>query len=171
MVLITTEQHAQYRRPTEEQTKHIGELAKAGVTLRYIVNYLHQHNSDSYIASRDVYNTKAKLKKQRLQEYTPIKALVTTRSHKMRNAGVVVTYSTGSDGHVNFFFFVNALSIDLIQSYPDVILIDATYRTNRYNMPLLHFLSVAAVNTTFSIAFSFPSAEDEGMYDLAVKAF
>jgi hypothetical protein len=72
------EQHAQYRRPTEEQTKHnhIGEFAKAGVTPRNIVNYLHQHNSDSYIGSRDVYNTKVKLKKQRLQEYTPIKALV-----------------------------------------------------------------------------------------------
>jgi hypothetical protein len=48
----------------------------AGVTPRIIVNYLHQHNSDSYVTSRDVYNTKAKLKKQRLQEYTPIKALV-----------------------------------------------------------------------------------------------
>ena len=88
----------------------------------------------------------------------------------MRNAGAVVTYSTGSDGHVNFFF-ANALSIDLIQSYPDVILIDATYRTNRYNMPLLHFLGVTAINTTFSIAFCFLSAENEGMYDLGVKAF
>ena len=85
----------------------------------------------------------------------------------MRNAGAVVTYSTGSDGHVNFFF-ANALSIDLIQSYPDVILIDATYRTNRFNMPLLHLPSVTAFNTTFSNAFCFLSAEDEGMYDLAV---
>jgi hypothetical protein len=163
------EQHAQYRRPTEEQTKQIGELAKAGVAPRFIVNYLHQQNSDSYIASRDVYNTKAKLKKQRLQEYTPIEALVNEIAQDEERW--CCRYSTGSDGHVNFFFFANALSIDLIQSYPDVILIDATYRTNRYNMPLLHFLGVTAINTTFSIAFCFLSAEDEGMYDLAVKAF
>jgi FAR1 DNA-binding domain len=64
------EQHAQYRRPTDEETKQIGELAKAGVAPRHIVNYLHQQNPGTNIASYDVYNAKAKLKKQRLQEHT-----------------------------------------------------------------------------------------------------
>jgi hypothetical protein len=31
--------------------------------------------------------------------------------------------------------------------------------------------TVTAVNTTFSIAFCFLSAKDEGMFDLAIKAF
>jgi hypothetical protein len=55
--------------------------------------------------------------------------------------------------------------------YSDVLMADCTYRTNRYNMPLLHFLGVTSINTLFSAGFAFLSGEKEVDYDFAIQAF
>jgi len=120
------------------------------------------------VASKEVYNLKRKIRRDRLKEHTPVEALVNEISESDDWAA---RYTTDLGGHINFFFFANALSIGLVQSYPDVILIDATYRTNRYNMPLVHFLGVTAVGTTFSLAFCFLSSENDLQYCAAVAAF
>jgi MULE transposase-like protein len=58
------------------------------------------------------------------------------------------------------YIILNFLVISFLQKNPDVILIDATYRTNRCNMPLLHFMAVTAVGRTTSIALCFLPAEN-----------
>ena len=57
------------------------------------------------------------------------------------------------------------------QTSPDVIFIDATYRTNRYNMPLIHFLAVTPIGRTASIAMCFVASESETMHRIAVSQF
>jgi MULE transposase domain len=69
-------------------------------------------------------------------------------------------YGTDDDGHSNLFYAHHTS----IESYPDVILIDATYRVNIYNMPMIHSLGVSATGETFSIAFCFVSAENDLQY-------
>ena len=61
---------------------------------------------------------------------------------ELRDDEMAFHYTTNEDGHVNFFFFAPNDAIELAQQSPDVIFIDATYRTNRYNMPLIHFMAV-----------------------------
>jgi len=41
---------------------------------------------------------------------------------------------------VTRFFFALAEAIAVARTWPEVFLMDATYRTNYYNLPLLHFL-------------------------------
>jgi len=80
-------------------------------------------------------------------------------------------YTTDEDGHVNFFFFAPNDAIELARQSPDVIFIDATYRTNRYNMPLIHFMAVTGIGKTVSIAMCFVASESEPMYRRAVSMF
>jgi hypothetical protein len=40
-------------------------------------------------------------------------------------------------------------SQSLMRCFPDLVLIEATYKTNRYNMPLLHFNGVTPIPTSF----------------------
>ena len=52
-------------------------------------------------------------------------------------------------------------AIQLAKGYPEILLADATYRANRYNMPLLHFMGVTPLESSFGIGFCFLSTEDE----------
>ena len=45
-------------------------------------------------------------------------------------------------------FFSHPLSFDLIKANPDVVQIDATYKSNMFNMPLVHFIGITSRNTT-----------------------
>ena len=57
-------------------------------------------------------------------------------------------------------FFAHFKGIELAQAFPEVLLIDCTYRTNMYNMPLLHFTGVTPTGENFSIGFTLLSAEN-----------
>ena len=103
----------------------------------------------------------SRAKKERLGELTSIEVLIKERQE---SEDWTSRYRTNSTGHVNFLFFAPHAAIDLARQNPDVIFIDATYRTNRYNMPLIHFMAVTSVGTTTSIAMCFVADETEQMY-------
>ena len=69
---------------------------------------------------------------------------------------------------LNRLLFCNHKGIELAQSCPEVLLIDATYKINQFNMPLLHFAGVYPSNArkgrTFSIGFCFLPDENEITY-------
>ena len=46
---------------------------------------------------------------------------------------------------------------------------DATYRTNYYNLPLLHFLGRLPMGKNFTVAFCFISDENERMFSWALR--
>ena len=61
--------------------------------------------------------------------------------------------------------------MELARCFSDVIIIDLTYKTNRYKMPLCHFAHVTSSNTFFFAGFCFMSGEAEGDYIFAVNAY
>ena len=61
--------------------------------------------------------------------------------------------------------------IDIMQASPDILLIDATYQTNKYNLPCVHFMTITAISMTASISLAFVASETEAMYRLAVATF
>ena len=68
-------------------------------------------------------------------------------------------------------FFAHFQAIKLAQAYPEVLLINCTYRTNYYNMPLIHFSGVTPTDKNFSISFRFLSAESEPQYTCMLEAY
>jgi hypothetical protein len=67
--------------------------------------------------------------------------------------------------------FAHPESIQYANRYNRVFVLDCTYRTNRYGMPLLHIIGVSPSNTTFSIAFCFMQNEQEESYQWALSTF
>jgi hypothetical protein len=90
-----------------------------------------------------VYNEVARIKKW-LNGLTPVKALLLT------DDDWAVWYPVDIIRHVNFLF-AHDEAIELPHENPDVILIDATYRTTRYNMPLLNFIAVTAIDELLAL--------------------
>jgi hypothetical protein len=48
--------------------------------------------------------------------------------------------------------------------FPDVIFLDSTYKTNRFNMPLLNICGSTNMNKTFTIAAAFLDRENEAQF-------
>jgi len=162
-------EHPCHRRMTAQEVETVKELTRSNAAPRTIVSKLHQEDHQTLVTRQDVYNAQAKLRREGVGEYTPIETLVKELEDSDEWA---LYYSTAENtGHVNQFFFAYAPAIDLAQSYPDVILADATYRTNRYNMPLLHFIGVTCLGTSFSIAWCFMGGETAIQYASACRKF
>jgi hypothetical protein len=74
----------------------------------------------------------------------------------------------GSDGRVTAVLFAHPDSLTYLQAYPDILLLDCTYKTNKYGMPLLDMIGVDACQKSFCIAFAFLSGESEDDYGWAL---
>lgn len=52
-------------------------------------------------------------------------------------------------------FWANPDSIKLAKCFPSVMLLDCTYKTNRFKRPLLQIIGVASTSKTFCVGFAF----------------
>ena len=66
--------------------------------------------------------------------------------------------------HVTHLFFANEDALAIFKSNYDVIIMDCTYRTNRFNMPLLGIVGVTGMNTTIHVAQAFLHGETKRDY-------
>lgn len=65
--------------------------------------------------------------------------------------------------------FAHPGSLHYLQAYSELLLLDYTYKTNKYQMPLLNMIGVDACRRSFSIAFAFLSVEQEDDYARALE--
>ena len=80
-------------------------------------------------------------------------------------------YYTAQDGKVTFLFFARDEMIEIAQASPSVMIMDATYRTNKLNMPTVYFQAITLISKTASITLAFIINEEEPSYLLAYRAF
>jgi hypothetical protein len=74
-------------------------------------------------------------------------------------------FTTNSkSGRLENLFFVHPISFEMWRAFPWIIEIDATYKTNLYNLPLVEIVGVTSTSKTFSIAYAFVEYEQEAHY-------
>jgi hypothetical protein len=76
-----------------------------------------------------------------------------------------------ADNRVQSLFFAHKKQIELLLANPDVLLMDCTYRTNKYRLPLLHILGCTNLQTFFSAGFCFLRNETQVDYHWALSNF
>ena len=52
-------------------------------------------------------------------------------------------------------------SIQHLAANPYALLMDATYKTNQFNMPLVNTIGIDSCNKTFFVSFAFMSSETD----------
>jgi hypothetical protein len=89
---------------------------------------------DILIKSRDIYNIRVESTRKKLGNNTLLEFLrETLQQNNWRYA-----FKQDSEGYILFFMFAYPKSIKFANQYNRVFLLDCTYKTNRYKMPLLH---------------------------------
>jgi hypothetical protein len=69
-----------------------------------------------------------------------------------------------ANGRLLRLFIAMPRSIQHLAKNPNVLLMDATYKTNRFNMPLVDTVGIDNCNRTFFISFAFMSSETNKDY-------
>lgn len=159
--------HPAARKLTEEQLQDILHMSEIGSRPRDILAMIRRQYPNALVSSRDIYNARSALQRQKLGNNTPIGFLQTTLQENSWKYAI----KQDNEGHVLFFMFAHPESIKYANLYNRVFVLDCTYKTNRYGMPLLHIIGVSSSNSTFSIALCFMQNEQEESYIWALKTF
>jgi hypothetical protein len=66
-------------------------------------------------------------------------------------------------------FVADIRSVSYLNQHPNILLLDYTYKTNKFDMPLLNILSVDNIGYSFFVSFCFLDQEVKENYDEAIR--
>jgi len=151
--------HRQLSRDTSQLT----DLSNAGLAPKEIQTLVRQ--SGSLATWQDIYNRVAEIRRDTREGQSPIQAL----ANQLDKEGFWSRIQFAPDGRVTAVLFAHPDSLAYLRAYPELLLLDCTYKTNKYGMPLLDMIGVDAAQRSFCIAFAFLSGETEEDYTWALE--
>ncbi|KAI7946300.1 hypothetical protein MJO29_010827 [Puccinia striiformis f. sp. tritici] len=157
--------HPSHRQLTKEQMEEVRKLSKSNVKTTQILLQLCQSDPETLAVNRTISNALHKIRLEDLAGQTPIAALFTL----LKASNWVWEVQMSPTGAIQNLFFAHPGSVHLARIYHHVALLDATYKTNRYQLPLLHVVGQTATNKSFSIGFCFLMYENDEGYLWAVE--
>ncbi len=106
---------------------------------------------------KDIYNARQHLRNEALDCRTPIQALV----EQMQADDFDWKVQHDDHRHVTQLFFAYKQFLEMYPSYPEVLLVDCTYKTNRFHMPRCSIMGITGINTLFFVALALFRTEQE----------
>ena len=157
--------HAVNRRLTEPQLATVKSLSQHHIQPFQILQQLRKEDKTCVADLKNVYNAKKLLHLKALGPHTPFEHFL----YKVQNSDWLSETLSDVEGVVKNLFVAHPRSIKLAKRYHHVCLMDSTYRTNKFDLPLLHIVGQSATNKTFSIAFCFLESENDHSYLWAIR--
>ena len=139
-------------------TSQLAVFSKAGLAPKEIETIVRQ--SGSLATRQDIYNRIADVRRDACEGQSPIKAL----ANQLEKKGFLSQLRFAPDGQVTAVLFAHPDSLGHLRAYPELLLLNCTHKTNKYNMPLLDMTGVDAAQRSFCAAFAFLSGETEEDY-------
>lgn len=160
------EGHPYTRRLSENEFEIVKDLSSKNLKPRDILSTLKEKNVDNVSTLKTVYNAR---QKYRLLEKAGKTSMEIVMSF-FEQEGYVSHFLTNKSTHeLEDLFFAHPRSLEIWRAYPHILLMDATYKTNRYALPFLEIVGVTPTNKTFCIAFVFMYKEKECNYTWALE--
>ena len=70
---------------------------------------------------------------------------------------------------LNYIFWLHPASLALLQNHYDVLIINCTYKTNCYNLPLCHITDRRSTGKTFNNSYCFINSKREVVYNMVIS--
>jgi hypothetical protein len=158
--------HPRKARLTEEENKHVEELTKCRVAPRNIVISLKEKNPESVVDANQIYRKRNKLQKEERGPRTDTQHLL----QRLDDANFVTWNRRRDDGSnvLSDIFWAHPESIKLLNLFPIVLVMDCTYKTNKYRQPLLQIIGITSTDLTFAVGFSYMESEKTDNYRWAL---
>ena len=148
-----------------DENMQITALSNAGIGSKEIQTVIWE--SSSLATWWDIYNCIAAVQRDAWEGQSPMHALAEQLKKEEEGRDWWSRFQTDKDEQVTALFFAHSDSISTLQAYSEVL--DCTYKTNKYSMPLLNFVGVDACQWSFCIPFAFLNSETEEDYFWALE--
>lgn len=160
------EGHAYARRLSDADFRLVEDLTWKSVPPREILSTLKDQDETNLSTLPTIYEAQKKIRNDEKAGKTPMQVLM---SLLHINRYVYQTDTHPITNELQALFFVHPTSYEIWRAFPHVLIIDATYKTNIYNMPFVQIVGVTSTNKTFCIAFVFISEEKMDNYKWALE--
>jgi hypothetical protein len=132
--------HPCHRKRTPQQLAQIQSMSDVRIAPKFIYASLRQADKETLVSAEDIRNERRKYRRAKLDGLTSIQALISVL--KDGQNGWEFNYKVDEKNYLMALFFAYEDQIRLARAYPEVLLINTTYKTNWYNMPLVHLIAV-----------------------------
>jgi hypothetical protein len=124
------------------------------------------NHTNVVITSTDVSNQRQISMIHYMTGRTTIEALL---SDLFESEDWVYPHVVDSNRHAHYLFFATKQAMKMARYFPDVLLVDCTYKANKYGMPLLHSVGVMPTQRFFTAVLCFMPSETKPEYEWALK--
>jgi hypothetical protein len=139
----------------------------AGMLARHTYTTYEIERPETYIIMRDLYNERDKIHREKLGHRSIMGVLVNALSefndrHEVTTGEFSADFQTKYDergGPLTYLFVLHSLHRKLLMANPEVLVLDSTYRTNRYKMPLVNIIGITPCNKSFFAGSAFIPSE------------
>jgi hypothetical protein len=131
-----------------------------------ILYILRKEFANIHSTARESYNELVAARAEELRGRGPIEALVELISCFDYFSKVRLV-----EGAVDCVFFMHQSSVSMCQMFGTVFLLDCTYKTNKFGMPLLNMVGITSTYATFNTSFAFLHKENEEAYAWVLEQF
>ncbi|XP_074310066.1 protein FAR1-RELATED SEQUENCE 5-like [Silene latifolia] len=146
----------------EEELAYIDAQVRAHVRPAIISAGLHQRNPEkSRPNRRQIYNRSQKVRVEERDGRNPAQQMLALAVQHKYVHYWVTDQETDELTHV---FMAHPEAVKMFRSYYYVVLIDSTYKTNLYRLPLVEMVGVTPVGKSFVIAYALVTHESEDRY-------
>ncbi|KAI1007714.1 hypothetical protein K3495_g514 [Podosphaera aphanis] len=159
--------HPTARRLNSSQRTTIRQFLKSGVPPKQNLNCLREEDPTVLATPRNIYNKRRNQRDEELMGWTSLEVLLDDLHQP--GPGWSCQIQRVGENRLTHLLFSCSQSVELFRRYPYTLVIDCTYKTNRFKMPLLHILGTTSFNTSFSVAFAFLRHEREHDYQWALE--
>ena len=136
-------------RMTVDIRQHIRDLSATGMQPAFIMTSIRRNFPGFFASMNQIYNVRQSIRREEMDGRTPLQhCLYMATEHNY-----VVWTDLDSEGQLSRLLIANPTSIQMIRSWPHVVLIDTTYKTNKQKWPLCEIIGMTPTNHNFLIAF------------------
>ena len=137
----------------------------AGTRPQEIANKLLIDDPKLPLKEQDLLNVKSRMRLRNLDGRTPLAALF-YELELDESCNYNWAYATLEDENEKIIrlFLCRVESARLLKDNPELLILDSTYKTNRFGLPLLNIIGVDYMQKTFFVGFCFLSEETESAY-------
>ncbi|CAJ2672967.1 unnamed protein product [Trifolium pratense] len=158
--------HPRKARLTADENKRVQDLTKRKVAPRHIVLDLKDQNPESVVDASLVYRKRHMMQIQERGSRTVLQHLL-----QLLDDGKYVSWNRRKDDGsdvLSDIFWAHPDSIKLLNLFPIVLVMDCTYKTNKYRQPLLEIAGITSTNMTFAVGFAYMESEKTDNYHWAL---
>lgn len=155
------EGHAYAGRLSQEETELLVDMSASSLSKpREILSLMKAKDPSNVTTIKSVYNARYKHRFVERAGRTQMQFLLS----KLQENEYIYFHQKDADDCVTSLFWSNPSSVELMRAFPTILLMDCTYKTNRYRFPLMQMVGVTSTDKTFSVAQSFIMGEKQENY-------